>query len=81
VGDEYALLDSETGEKIGHGIVIKMAPYLGRKSFQTDEPGERFDTGYREVVLELDAEADRIPIGLSVIAEVNAGAPAGPGQD
>lgn len=72
IGAEYAVIDAETGEVIGRGTVIEKAPYLGRKSFQTDEPGERFDTGYREVVLELEAEKADIPIGLSVIAEVRA---------
>jgi multidrug efflux pump subunit AcrA (membrane-fusion protein) len=72
VGGEYDVHDSETGERIGLGRVIEKAPYLGRKSFQTDEPGERFDTGYREVVLELEAEKTDIPIGLSVITELRA---------
>jgi len=76
VGSEYDVRDSETGDKIGRGRVIERAPYLGRKNFQTDEPGERFDTGYREIVLELEAEQPDIPIGLSVITELRA-SPAG----
>jgi multidrug efflux pump subunit AcrA (membrane-fusion protein) len=72
LGDEYDLHDSETGERIGSGKVIEKAPYLRRKNFQTDEPGERFDTGYRECVLEVKAERPGIPIGLSVIAELKA---------
>lgn len=70
IGDEYDVRDAETGEMIGRGKVIRMAPYLGRKSFRTDEPGERFDTGYRELVLELEPEKSDLPIGLSVIAEI-----------
>lgn len=71
MGDEYDVHDAETGEKIGRGKVIRKSQYLGRKSFQTDEPGERFATGYREFVLELKPEKRDIPIGLSVIAEVH----------
>jgi multidrug efflux pump subunit AcrA (membrane-fusion protein) len=70
IGDEYDVRDAETGETIGRGNVIRMAPYLGRKSFRTDEPGERFDTGYRELVLQLEPEKSDLPIGLSVIAEI-----------
>lgn len=70
IGDEYDVRDAETGEMIGRGKVIRMAPYLGRKSFRTDEPGERFDTGYRELVLQLEPEERDLPIGLSVIAEI-----------
>ena len=70
IGDEYDVRDAETGETIGRGKVIRMAPYLGRKSFRTDEPGERFDTGYRELVLQLEPEKSDLPIGLSVIAEI-----------
>lgn len=70
IGDEYDVRDAETGETIGRGKVIRMAPYLGRKSFRTDEPGERFDTGYRELVLQLEPEERDLPIGLSVIAEI-----------
>ena len=81
VGDQYDIYDAETGEKVGWGKVVQMAPYLGRKAFQSDEPGERFDTGYREIVLELETEGCEIPLGLSVIAEVEAGAPAGSMKD
>ena len=73
IGEEYDIRDAETGELIGRGEVIQKAPYLGRKSFQTDEPGERFDTGYREFVLDLEAEKPDLPLGLSVIAELERG--------
>ena len=70
IGDGYDIHDAETGARIGRGKVFRKAPFLGRKSFRTDEPGERFDTGYREVVLELEPEERDLPIGLSVIAEI-----------
>jgi hypothetical protein len=73
IGEEYDIRDAETDELIGRGEVIQKAPYLGRKSFQTDEPGERFDTGYREFVLDLEAEKPDLPLGLSVIAELERG--------
>jgi multidrug efflux pump subunit AcrA (membrane-fusion protein) len=70
VGETYDIRDAETGDTIGRARVIDKSPYLGRKNFQTDEPGERFDTGYREVVLELEQTVPDLPIGLSVIAEI-----------
>jgi multidrug efflux pump subunit AcrA (membrane-fusion protein) len=77
VGDEYDLFDAETGERVGRGTVIDKAPYLTRKRFQTDEPGERFDTGYQEVILELTPAREDLPIGLSVIAEIDRGRESG----
>jgi multidrug efflux pump subunit AcrA (membrane-fusion protein) len=81
VGDRYDVRDAETGETIGRGVVIEKAPYLGRKSFQTDEPGERFDTGYREFVLELETSRQDIPLGLSVTSEVRQGDATESGDD
>jgi multidrug efflux pump subunit AcrA (membrane-fusion protein) len=68
MGQAYDVLDSETGELLGSGEVISKTPYVGRKSFRNDEPGERFDTGYQEVVLKLDPMRSGIPIALSVVA-------------
>jgi multidrug efflux pump subunit AcrA (membrane-fusion protein) len=70
IGDEYQIRDSETSEILGKGTVISKAPYLGGKVFRTNDPYERFDIKYQEVILELQPEKENIPIGLSVLAEI-----------
>ena len=72
VGDRYRVCDSETGDLIGHGQVVAKAPYLGRKDFRTEDSQERFDTKYRDVILELEKSREDIPLGLSIVAELPA---------
>lgn len=69
-GSSYDVFDSETGEQVGTGEIVSKTPYVSRKTFRTDEPGERFDTGYQEAVLALRPAKPGIPIGLSVYARV-----------
>jgi len=73
VGSEFTVYNSETDEEIGRGTVIFKAPYMGRRNFRTEDSQERFDTKFQEVVLELVSNKDDVPIGLSVIAELNQG--------
>ena len=68
IGSSYDVFDSEKGELIGSGEIISKTRYVRRKSFRTDEIGERFDTGYQEAVLALRPLKAGIPIGLSVFA-------------
>lgn len=70
LGDEYQIKDSETNEIIGTGRVISKTPYLGGKLFRTNDPQERFDIKYQEVILELKPVKKNIPLGLSVLAEI-----------
>ena len=70
IGASYDVFDSETGELIGKGEMISKTPYVARKAFRADEPGERFDTGYQEAILALEPLKPGIPIGLSVFARV-----------
>jgi len=69
-GTSYVLRDSETREKIGTGLFLKQTPYMGRRDFRTEDLQERFDTKFQEVILEVTPEADSLPIGLTVIAEL-----------
>lgn len=70
IGDDYVVKDSETDEIIGTGTVISKTPYLGGKVFRSNDPYERFDIKYQEVILKLESEKESIPIGLSVLAEI-----------
>jgi hypothetical protein len=70
VGSSFDVYDSETGELIGTGEIISKTQYVGRKAYRTDEPGERFDTGYQEAVLELESAGPGVPVGLAVFARM-----------
>jgi RND family efflux transporter MFP subunit len=69
-GARYTIKDAETYEIVGEGTVISIAPYLDSKVFTTDDIYERFDTKYQEVIVQLQPEVNDIPIGLSVLAEI-----------
>jgi len=69
-GVTYEVRDAETGERIGEGTVIYKAPYLGRRGFRSEDVNERFDVGYREVVLDLVTDETDLPLGLSVVADL-----------
>jgi multidrug efflux pump subunit AcrA (membrane-fusion protein) len=62
--------DVETGELVGSGPVTAIAPYLGKRSFRAEDPQERLDTDYQEVVVTLDSLARPTPVGLKVLAEL-----------
>jgi biotin carboxyl carrier protein len=70
IGEKYVVKDSETEEVVGAGTVISKSPYLGGKIFKTNDPYERFDTKYQEVILRFRPEKKSIPVGLSVVAEI-----------
>jgi len=70
IGDAFQIKNAETNETIGTGRVISKTPYLGGKVFRTNDPYERFDTKYQEVILKLKPERKNIPLGLSVLAEI-----------
>jgi multidrug efflux pump subunit AcrA (membrane-fusion protein) len=69
-GATYDVHDAETGEYIGAGRVVYIAPYVGRRGFRSEDVNERFDVGYREVVLDLETAKANIPLGLSVMADL-----------
>ena len=70
IGEKYVIKDSETEEVLGTGTVVSKSPYLGGKIFKTNDPYERFDIKYQEIILRFRSEKKSIPIGLSVVAEI-----------
>ena len=70
IGNLYQVKDSETNEMLGTGVVISKSPYLSGKVFRSNDPYERFDIKYQEVILSLQSVKKNIPIGLSVLAEI-----------
>jgi multidrug efflux pump subunit AcrA (membrane-fusion protein) len=71
LGSTFTVYDSETRESLGEGTVIQQSPYLGRRDFRTEDMQERFDTKFQEFILEFNSSKENIPIGLSVLAELN----------
>lgn len=69
-GAAYEIYEAETGRYVGKGTVIYKAPYLGRRGFRSEDVNERFDVGYREIVLELASERTDLPLNLSVVADL-----------
>jgi multidrug efflux pump subunit AcrA (membrane-fusion protein) len=71
IGSVFTVYDSETRENLGKGTVIQRSPYMGRRDFRTEDMQERFDTKFQEFILEFNSSKENIPIGLSVLAELN----------
>jgi len=71
LGSVFTIYDSETHEILGKGTVIQRSPYMGRRDFRTEDTQERFDTKFQEFILEFNTSKENIPIGLSVLAELN----------
>ncbi len=69
-GSSYKVYNSETKQYIGSGTVLYALPYVGRRDFRTEDAQERFDTKFQEVILSLDDVQSDVPIGLSVVAEL-----------
>jgi multidrug efflux pump subunit AcrA (membrane-fusion protein) len=72
-GATYKVYDSETGDFIGLGTVIRQSPYLGGREFQSDDLQERFDVKFQEVIMRLEPEKKNVPLGLNVVAELAEG--------
>ena len=70
VGSQYKVYNSETNKYLGSGKVIFALPYVGRRDFRTEDAQERFDTKFQEVVIAIDDKQGAVPIGLSVMAEL-----------
>jgi multidrug efflux pump subunit AcrA (membrane-fusion protein) len=70
LGDRFEVFDAETGERLGSGQVASRAPYLGRRNFRSDDPQERYDIEYQEVVLALSETNRDAPVGTRVMAEL-----------
>lgn len=67
-GQRWNVSDSETGQLLGTGTVIRQLPWMGRRDFRTEDLQERFDTKFQQVILELYPATSPIPLGLSVRA-------------
>jgi len=69
-GTVFKVYDSETRTFLGTGTVVSTSGYMGRRNFRTEDLQERFDTKFQEAVLKLKPDVKNIPLGLSVVAEL-----------
>ncbi len=68
--DEKVLVkDGTTLNIIGKGTVVSVLPYMGARDFRTEDPLERTDTKYQQVIVTFDSFYD-VPIGLLVQCEL-----------
>ena len=66
LGDKLLIKNAENLEAIGVGEVTELAPYVGARDFRSEDPLERLDTKYMQVVVKLPPDI-QAPLGLQVI--------------
>lgn len=66
LGDKLLIKNAENLEALGIGEVVELAPYVGARDFRSEDPLERLDTKYMQVVVKLPPDV-QAPIGLQVI--------------
>jgi multidrug resistance efflux pump len=54
-------LHSDGGEVLGRGVVVRLAPRMGRRSLPTESPTDRTDVRVREVFVEVGASPALLP--------------------
>jgi len=69
-GLKYDIRDAETGERLGTGVVTAVSPYVGGREFRTEDPNNRHDAKFQEVVIEMVGDHKPMPIGLRVVTEL-----------
>ncbi len=68
LGEKLTIKNAETSKTIGAGEIIDLAPYVGSRDFRSEDPLERLDTKYFQVIVKLPPNT-QAPIGLQVIGE------------
>ncbi len=66
LGEKLLIKNAENLEVIGIGEIIELAPYVGARDFRSEDPLERLDTKYVQVIVKLPPNI-QAPIGLQVI--------------
>jgi HlyD family secretion protein len=66
LGNKLLIKNAENLEAIGVGEVTELATYVGARDFRSEDPLERLDTKYMQVVVKLPPNI-QAPIGLQVI--------------
>lgn len=69
INGKVLIKDGNTQETIGEGTVISVLPYMGARDFRSEDPLERTDTKYQQVIVTFDSLSD-VPLGLLVQCEL-----------
>jgi len=69
INGKVLIKDGNTQETIGEGKVISVLPYMGARDFRSEDPLERTDTKYQQVIVTFDSLSD-VPLGLLVQCEL-----------
>lgn len=69
INDKVLIKDGTTQDTIGKGTVVSVLPYMGARDFRTEDPLERTDTKYQQVIVTFDSLSD-VPLGLLVQCEL-----------
>ena len=67
--EKLLIKNAENLEAIGIGEIIELAPYVGARDFRSEDPLERLDTKYVQVIVKLPPNI-QAPIGLQVIGVI-----------
>jgi multidrug efflux pump subunit AcrA (membrane-fusion protein) len=69
INDKVLIKDGTTQELIGKGTVTLVLPYMGARDFRTEDPLERIDTKYQQLIAIVDSGSNA-PMGLLVQCEL-----------
>lgn len=64
VGQKAVMMAEAYGDRRFTGAVARVAGILGKKNIRTDDPAEKNDTRILETLIDLDAPAAALPVGL-----------------
>jgi multidrug efflux pump subunit AcrA (membrane-fusion protein) len=67
----YTVYNSETDDPLGTGRIVSQALALSPKKVQSEDPQEREDTSFQDVVMAVEPSKTGIPIGLTVVVRAN----------
>jgi HlyD family secretion protein len=69
INDKVLIKDGTTKAFIAKGTVVSVLPYMGARDFRSEDPLERTDTKYQQVIVSFDSLSD-VPLGLLVQCEL-----------
>lgn len=69
INDKVLIKDGTTQDIIAKGTVVSVLPYMGARDFRSEDPLERTDTKYQQVIVTFDSLSD-VPLGLLVQCEL-----------
>ncbi|MBD3385501.1 biotin/lipoyl-binding protein [candidate division KSB1 bacterium] len=69
MAEKVEFKDAETLDRLGEGRIIAVSPYMGARDFRTEDPLERIDVKYQQVIVKADSGLTA-PLGLLLQCEL-----------